>query len=61
MRFSDKKVENWLGKMGAIFSHQFIYTWFGISAYAFVLLAFLGGFKILFQAALLPIEENVHI
>ncbi len=58
MRFSDKKVENWLGKMGAIFSHQFIYTWFGISAYAFVLLAFLGGFKILFQAALLPLKKT---
>ncbi len=59
LRFSDKKVENWLGKMGAIASHQFIYTWFGIAAYAFVLLAFLGGFKILFQAALLPLRKTL--
>jgi DNA segregation ATPase FtsK/SpoIIIE, S-DNA-T family len=58
IRFSDKQVENWLGKIGAILSHQFIYTWFGLAAYAFVLLSFLTGFKILFQASLLPIKKT---
>lgn len=58
IRFSDRHVENWLGKMGAIVSHQFIYNWFGIAAYVFVLLSFLGGFKILFQAALLPLKKT---
>jgi len=58
IRFSDKIVENWLGKIGAIVSHQFMFNWFGISAYAFVLLLFITGFKILFQASLLPIRKS---
>ncbi len=58
IRFSDKQVENWLGKIGAIVSHQFMYNWFGLAAYAFVLLSFITGFKILFQASLLPIKKT---
>ena len=58
LRFSDKQVDNWLGKLGAIVSHQFMYIWFGVAAYTFVLISFLGGFKILFQAALLPLKKT---
>ena len=36
-------VENWLGKLGALVSHQFIYKWFGIAAFATVLWSFIGG------------------
>jgi len=35
-----------------------MFNWFGISAYAFVLLSFIIGFKILFQASLLPIRKS---
>lgn len=58
IRYSDRQVENWLGKIGAIVSHQFMYNWFGLAAYAFVLLSFISGFKILFQASLLPIKKT---
>lgn len=60
LRYSDKKVDNWLGKMGAIASHQFMHTWFGLASYAFVLLAFLGGFKILFKADLMPLKKTLR-
>ena len=30
-------VQNWLGKFGALLSHQFIYEWFGIASFLFVL------------------------
>ncbi len=58
LRFSDKRVDNWLGKIGAITAHQFIHTWFGIASFAFVLLSFLAGFKILFQVELLPLAKT---
>jgi S-DNA-T family DNA segregation ATPase FtsK/SpoIIIE len=34
-------VENWLGKLGALTSHQFIHQWFGVAAFVFVLWSFL--------------------
>ncbi len=57
MRYSDKKVDNWLGKLGAIASHQFIHTWFGIASFVFVLISFLTGFRILFKVDLLPMRK----
>ncbi len=54
LKYSDKQVDNWLGKIGAIASHQFIYTWFGIASFVFVMLSFLAGFRILFKVDLLP-------
>ena len=55
----DIRVENWLGKFGAILSHQFIDKWFGVSAFAFVLVSFITGFKILFKVELLPIVKTL--
>ena len=57
----DVKVDNWLGKFGAIISYQFIEKWFGVSAYVFVLLSFLAGFRILFNVELLPIGRTVRV
>ncbi|MDC1452648.1 DNA translocase FtsK 4TM domain-containing protein, partial [Vicingaceae bacterium] len=51
--------ENWLGKLGAAVSHQFIYEWFGIASFFFVGLSFLIGFKILFRTSLLPIFKTI--
>jgi S-DNA-T family DNA segregation ATPase FtsK/SpoIIIE len=56
---ADITVDNWLGKTGAIVSFLFINNWFGISSFAFVLLSFLGGFKILFEIQLLPIRKTL--
>ncbi len=59
MRYSDKKVDNWLGKLGAIASHQFIHTWFGIASFVFVLISFLTGFRILFKVDLMPMRKVI--
>ena len=32
---NDVRAENWLGKLGAIVSHQFIYNWFGVASFIF--------------------------
>ncbi|MBL4623882.1 MAG: DNA translocase FtsK [Flavobacteriales bacterium] len=52
-------VSNWLGKFGAIISHQFIHEWFGISSFGIVLLSFLFGFRILFKFNILPLKKTI--
>lgn len=60
LRYSDRRVENWLGKLGAIVSHQFIYTWFGITSFCFVLISFLLGFRMLFNTDLLSLRKTIR-
>jgi DNA segregation ATPase FtsK/SpoIIIE, S-DNA-T family len=55
---SSIKVENWLGKLGAILSHTFIHKWFGVSSFFFVLLFFITGFRILFKSNILPLKKT---
>lgn len=52
-------VDNWLGKFGAILSHSFIQNWFGVSAFVFVLLSFLSGFRILFGIQLIHFTKTL--
>jgi len=52
------QVENWLGKLGALASHQFIFSGFGISSFLFVFLSFIVGFKILFKVSILPLGKS---
>lgn len=51
-------VENWLGKLGALTSHLFIFEGFGIASFVFILLFFLLGFKALFNISLLPFGKT---
>ena len=51
---TDVRAENWLGKLGALTAHQFIFTWFGLAAFALPLWSFLGGIRILLGSWLLP-------
>ncbi|HEX8515902.1 MAG TPA: DNA translocase FtsK 4TM domain-containing protein [Bacteroidia bacterium] len=43
------KVQNWLGKFGALLSHIFIHKWFGVASYIFAFVAFLAGLRITFN------------
>jgi S-DNA-T family DNA segregation ATPase FtsK/SpoIIIE len=52
------KVENWLGKLGAYVSHQFIFNGFGVASFLFVFLSFILGFRVLFKSSLLPIGKS---
>jgi S-DNA-T family DNA segregation ATPase FtsK/SpoIIIE len=54
-------VENWLGKMGAIVSHQFIYNWFGLASFLFCFVFFLIGTRILFKKRLLPLRKSLRV
>jgi len=45
----DVKVDNWLGKFGALLSHIFLYKWFGVASYIFAFLSFITGLRITFH------------
>ncbi|MBK9273617.1 MAG: DNA translocase FtsK [Flavobacteriales bacterium] len=53
------EADNWLGKLGALVSHQFIRSWFGVAAFVFVLWSFLGGLRILVGSWLLPVRRTL--
>jgi len=57
---NELRVENWLGKLGAVVALQFVNNWFGIASFAFPLILFLVGFKILFEVVLLPIGRTIR-
>jgi len=56
----DVKVENGLGKIGALFAHLFIHKGFGIAAYSFVLLSVLLGLRIVFKISVLPLAKTAR-
>jgi S-DNA-T family DNA segregation ATPase FtsK/SpoIIIE len=55
IRESGQAVENWLGLLGGIVSHFFIYKWFGIASFLFIPILFLGGYKVVFRRELFPV------
>ncbi len=52
------EVSNWLGKFGAWTSHLFIYSWFGIASFAFSMLCFITGMRLLVNIRLLPLKQT---
>ncbi len=52
-------VQNWLGKFGALLSHQFIYEWFGVASFLFVLVFFVVGYRLLFKVKILSIAKTL--
>ncbi|HKK40651.1 MAG TPA: DNA translocase FtsK 4TM domain-containing protein, partial [Cryomorphaceae bacterium] len=54
LREGNYEAENWLGPLGAMMGHLFIYEWFGVVSFLFILLLFLYGFRVLFGKNLLP-------
>ncbi len=42
-------VHNWLGKLGALLAHQFIYKWFGVASFIFIGVLFIIGYRLLFK------------
>lgn len=56
---TDTKIKNWLGKLGAIVSHQFLHKWFGVSSFIFVpVLAVYGLENLLNRNFLKPYAFN---
>jgi S-DNA-T family DNA segregation ATPase FtsK/SpoIIIE len=52
-------VENWLGKIGALLAHQFIYEWFGVASFLFVFIFFVIGYRLLFKVKIFAIEKTL--
>lgn len=50
-------VENWLGKFGALLSHQFIYEWFGVASFLFIGIFFILGYRLLFKVKLMSLAK----
>ncbi len=52
-------VQNWLGKLGALLSHQFIYEWFGVASFVFVIVFLVIGYRLLFKVRLFSISKTL--
>lgn len=52
-------VENWLGKFGALLSHQFIYEWFGIASFIFIGVFFIIGYRLLFRVKVASVTKTL--
>jgi len=52
-------VENWLGKFGALLSHQFIYKWFGLASFLFIGVFFIIGYRLLFKVKIASISKTL--
>ena len=52
-------VENWLGKLGALLSHQFIYEWFGVASFIFIGVFFIIGYRLLFKVRVLSVTKTL--
>ena len=56
----DEEISNWLGKFGAVISQKLMGDWFGLTAFSFVLISFLMGFKLVFGIMLLPFKKTLQ-
>ncbi|MGV3761123.1 DNA translocase FtsK 4TM domain-containing protein [Parapedobacter sp.] len=46
-------VQNWMGKVGALLAHQFIYKWFGVASFLFIGILFVIGYRLLFKVRII--------
>jgi S-DNA-T family DNA segregation ATPase FtsK/SpoIIIE len=54
------RVENYLGKFGALISNKLIYQWFGLAAFFVIFDSIILGFKIGFNLELLPLGKTIR-
>jgi S-DNA-T family DNA segregation ATPase FtsK/SpoIIIE len=59
MGLNQPAVQNWLGKLGALLSHQFIYEWFGVASFLFIGVFFIIGYRMLFKIKVLSITKTL--
>ncbi|RYE35946.1 MAG: DNA translocase FtsK [Sphingobacteriaceae bacterium] len=52
-------VQNWLGKLGALLSHQFIYEWFGVASFVFIAVFLVIGYRLLFKVKLFALGKTL--
>jgi DNA segregation ATPase FtsK/SpoIIIE, S-DNA-T family len=54
------QVHNWTGKLGAWMAHLFIKRGIGIAAYFFLLVMFVGGFRLVAGVKILPFSKTLR-
>lgn len=59
MGMNQPVVQNWLGKFGALLSHQFIYEWFGVASFLFIGVFFIIGYRMLFKIKVFSISKTL--
>lgn len=58
----ERKVDNWLGKIGAYLSDLFIYKGFGVASFIFVRVLFLAGVYLILDLSLSKLKLSlIHI
>ena len=57
IRDAGRQTRNFLGVVGATFSHIFVYRWFGVGALLLPIVPILAGWKIAFGKELLPLTR----
>ena len=60
LNINPEVAENWLGTLGARSAHFYMYRGFGISSFAFVLVFFVLGFRLLVNITLLPVGRMLR-
>ncbi|MEA3447039.1 MAG: DNA translocase FtsK 4TM domain-containing protein [Bacteroidota bacterium] len=57
---SNIKVENWIGKLGAVLADVFIHDGFGIASFVFIFISLIIGFRFL-KLRLLPLRKSLFL
>ncbi|MGV3604135.1 MAG: DNA translocase FtsK 4TM domain-containing protein [Dyadobacter fermentans] len=58
IRDAGRQTRNFLGVLGAVVSHIFVYRWFGIGALLLPLVPFVAGWKMAFGREILPLSRT---
>jgi S-DNA-T family DNA segregation ATPase FtsK/SpoIIIE len=58
LKDSGLEAENWLGVVGAVSAHYFIFHWFGISAFFIPPLLLIFGFRLVSKRDILPVYKS---
>ncbi|GGM97713.1 DNA translocase FtsK [Dyadobacter beijingensis] len=58
IRDAGRQTQNFLGVLGAVVSHIFVYRWFGIGALLLPLVPFVAGWKMAFGREILPLSKT---
>ncbi|HEY1010023.1 MAG TPA: DNA translocase FtsK [Daejeonella sp.] len=59
MGLNQPVVQNWLGKFGALLSHQFIFEWFGVASFIFIGVFFVVGYRMLFKIKVFSLSKTL--
>lgn len=60
--FLDKgiRVENFMGKLGALCGYLFISKWFGVASFLFILVLAVSGIRLFFLVRILPVWKTIE-